>query len=72
MNKDEKRISYIIFKNKILESSEQSYENFFVEVMCKYNSNFQPVKPQGRIGDKRTMVLIKKREHIIKYMHLRI
>jgi hypothetical protein len=53
MNKDEKRISYIIFKNKILENSEQSYENFFIEVMCKYNSNFQPVKPQGRIGDKK-------------------
>ena len=53
MNQQEKRIAYLIFKNRILESDGQAYEDFFVEVMTKLNPNFEPIKPQGQIGDKK-------------------
>jgi hypothetical protein len=53
MNQLEKRIAYLIFKNRILESDGQAYEDFFVEVMTKHNPNFEPIKPQGQIGDKK-------------------
>jgi len=53
MNKSELYISRLLFKNKILESDKQSYEDLFVKVMENSNSNFQPVKPQGSFGDRK-------------------
>lgn len=53
MTKEEKYVAHLRFKCKILEISEQVYEDFFVEIMGKHNPNFQPVNPQGAIGDKK-------------------
>ena len=53
MNKSELYISRLLFKNKVLESDKQSYEDLFVKVMENSNSNFQPVKPQGSFGDRK-------------------
>ncbi len=53
MNQQEKRIAHLIFINRILVSDGQTYEDFFVEVMTKHNPNFEPIKPQGRMGDKK-------------------
>lgn len=44
-------IEKIIFCNRILQYTGQQYEDFFVSVMTKANSNFQPVKAYGNIGD---------------------
>lgn len=53
MTSQEKYIARIMLKNKILESDKQAYEDLFTRIMQNYNSNFQPVKPQGRIGDRK-------------------
>jgi hypothetical protein len=53
MTSQEKYIARIMLKNKILQSDKQAYEDLFVRVMQNSNSQFQPVKPQGRIGDKK-------------------
>jgi hypothetical protein len=53
MNREEKQIARIIFRNKILSSDKQAYEDLFTEVMQATDPNFQPVKPQGKEGDKK-------------------
>ena len=41
------------FKQRILEYKGQAFEDFFVKIMGKYNSNFQAVKAYGNIGDRK-------------------
>lgn len=53
MNKSELYISRLQFKTLVYQSDGQSYEDLFVKVMTNSNPNFQPVKPQGRLGDKK-------------------
>lgn len=53
MNKDERSLARIMFKNKVLSSSGQAYEDLFCAVMSKAYSDFVPVKPQGRFGDRK-------------------
>lgn len=53
MNRDEKQISRIIFKTKIYENDGQKFEDFFVKILKKSNSSFQPVKAHGNIGDRK-------------------
>ncbi|WP_163322361.1 ABC-three component system protein [Draconibacterium mangrovi] len=53
MTRDEKHIARLLFKNKVYESDKQSYEDFFIRVMQNYNANFEPVKPQGKYGDRK-------------------
>lgn len=53
MNRDEKYIARIIFKNKIYENDGQKYEDFFAKVLKKSNRDFQPVKAYGNIGDRK-------------------
>lgn len=53
MNRDEKQISRIIFKNKIYENNGQNFEDFFVKILKKSNPSFQAVKAYGRIGDRK-------------------
>lgn len=53
MSKAEQYIAKVIFRNRIFEYSGQQFEDFFVSVMTKSNSNFQPVKAYGNIGDRK-------------------
>lgn len=41
----------VMFKNRILESNGQRYQDLFVDVMTRRDVGFIPVKPQGRRGD---------------------
>jgi hypothetical protein len=51
MTRNEKYIARIVFKLKIYQSDGQTFEDLFVKVMGKSNSNFKPVKAHGKIGD---------------------
>ncbi len=53
MNSDKLYIARIQFKNRILSSYGQTFEDFFIRVMQAFDSEFRPVKPQGREGDKK-------------------
>lgn len=53
MTSNEKVIANYIFKNRVLTSEGQKYEDFFGEIMEKYNSDFKLVKAHGNIGDKK-------------------
>lgn len=53
MNNAEQYIAKIIFRNRILDYKGQKFEDFFVSIMTKSNSDFQPVKAHGNIGDKK-------------------
>lgn len=53
LNRAEQYIAKIIFRNRIYEYTGQQFEDFFVAVMTKNNSNFQPVKAYGNIGDRK-------------------
>ncbi|MFC5471584.1 tetratricopeptide repeat protein [Cohnella suwonensis] len=46
-------IQRILFKNKILASNGQAFEDLFCKVMMYFNKNFRPVKPQGAVGDRK-------------------
>ena len=43
----------ILFKNKALSSDGQAYEDLFIRTMEEISTSFQPVKPQGSLGDKK-------------------
>ena len=43
----------ILFKNKALSSDGQAYEDLFIRTMEEISTSFQPVKPQGPLGDKK-------------------
>jgi len=51
MNSSERYIARTMFKLKVYESDGQAFEDLFIRIMSKYNRNFRPVKPYGRIGD---------------------
>lgn len=53
MNQEEQYIAKIIFKNRIFQYKGQQFEDFFVSVMTKANSQFQAVKAYGNIGDRK-------------------
>jgi len=53
MTREQKYIARILFKNKILSSDKQAFEDLFTMVMQSFDRNFQPVKPHGREGDKK-------------------
>lgn len=53
ISKQEQYISKIIFRNKIYYYEGQQFEDFFVEIMRNFNSNFKPVKAHGIYGDKK-------------------
>lgn len=46
-------IARIQFKNRVLSSHGQVFEDLFVRVMKASDSGFRPVKPQGKEGDKK-------------------
>lgn len=53
MNTQEKVISRLMFKNKVLSADGQQFENLFVAVMGYARPDFRPIKPQGKIGDRK-------------------
>lgn len=53
MNRDEFYLARVLIKLKILSKDQQSYEDLFTRIMQNNNLDFQPVKPQGRYGDKK-------------------
>ena len=59
MTSEERYIARIIFKNRILESNGQKFEDLFVDIMTKSNIEFQAVKAYGKIGDKKNDGFIK-------------
>ncbi|QHV97300.1 ABC-three component system protein [Spirosoma endbachense] len=53
MTTDELYLVRSLFKQEIYTRHGQSYEDFFVNIMRAYNSNFESVRPQGRYGDRK-------------------
>lgn len=53
LEKEKEYYAKILFKNKIFTFEGQKFQDFFIKLMHQHNSDFQPVKPQGRIGDKK-------------------
>ncbi|MEZ5148007.1 MAG: hypothetical protein R2759_13340 [Bacteroidales bacterium] len=64
-----KYIARIQFKNRLLNSHGQAFEDLFIRVMQAFDSDFRPVKPQGREGDKKNDGFNKKQGNIIRYTH---
>ena len=48
---EQEHYARVMFKNRILESNGQRYEDLFVAVVSRRDSRFRPVKPQGPRGD---------------------
>jgi hypothetical protein len=53
MTQEEKHIARTKFQNKLLSSDKQAFEDLFTKVMQLNDKNFQPVRPQGKEGDKK-------------------
>lgn len=53
MNNEEKTIARMLFRNRILESNGQSFEDLFVRIMSYMSDEFQSIKPWGNIGDRK-------------------
>lgn len=53
MTREQQYLAHLMFKNKVFESDGNAFECFFTKVMSCHNANFQQVKPQGRIGDRK-------------------
>lgn len=51
------------FKNRLYELNGQSFEDFFVRILMKYDSDFQAVKAYGKIGDRKNDGFNKKTGH---------
>lgn len=61
MNRDEKALARVLFKNKIYESDGQKFEDIFTAIMNYTEPGFQSIKPWGNIGDKKNDGYIKKK-----------
>ena len=53
MRTEDKFIAKVLFKVKVLQFKGQAFEDFFVSVMTKANTDFQAVKAYGNIGDRK-------------------
>lgn len=51
MNREERYLVRILFKNKIMSSDGQAFENLFTQIMTERHVDFRAVKPQGQLGD---------------------
>lgn len=50
---NDRYIIRIMFKNKVLSSDGQLFENLFTSIMIKNDNGFEQVKPYGNIGDRK-------------------
>lgn len=53
MNQAERYMAKVIFQNRVYKYTGQQFQDFFVAIMTKADSGFQPVKAHGRIGDRK-------------------
>lgn len=53
MTRDQAYLAHILFRNRVLESNGNAYEALFTQIMDLANPDFQQVKPQGSIGDRK-------------------
>lgn len=53
MNRDERYIARLQFQNELLKSDGHKFQDLFVKIMQKSNSDFSPVKPHGNVGDRK-------------------
>lgn len=53
MNLQEKVIAHIMFKLKIYQKEGFEFQNFFTEIMNKYDNEFRTIKTQGNLGDRK-------------------
>jgi hypothetical protein len=61
MDVNERALARILFKNKILESDGQRFEDLFTSIMNYYERDFIQIKPWGNIGDRKNDGYIKSR-----------
>ncbi len=59
MTTDEKYILRTLFQNKIYKADGQAFEDIFTEIMNYAESDFQPIKPWGNVGDRKNDGYIK-------------
>lgn len=59
MTTQEKALARIIFKNKVHEADGQKFEDIFSAIMRYIESDFQPIRPWGNIGDRKNDGYIK-------------
>ena len=59
MNAEEKTLARKLFKLKVHEANGQAFEDMFVAIMTYAESDFQPIKPWGNIGDRKNDGYIK-------------
>ena len=53
METQEKQLAGMMFKLEIYKRKGSAFQDFFVGIMTKYDTDFIPVKPQGSIGDRK-------------------
>ncbi|MEI6516587.1 MAG: hypothetical protein WCO77_11460 [bacterium] len=53
MDAAEREIAEMKFELKVHKSNGQAYEDFFVDIMTRRYPAFKPIKPQGKLGDKK-------------------
>lgn len=53
MSPAEKALARILFQREIYRRDGQAFEDFFSRIMEYHNSNFNQIKPQGPIGDRK-------------------
>ncbi|MFZ2025772.1 MAG: ABC-three component system protein [Microgenomates group bacterium] len=53
MDKEKLHIARLIFENRIYQYDGSTFETFFTNVMCLVDSGFEPVKPHGKVGDRK-------------------
>lgn len=53
MTLQEKIIAQMLFKLKVYKKNAYEFQNFFTQIMSKYDKEFQTIKPQGKIGDRK-------------------
>lgn len=53
LNREEKYILRILFKNKIHEANGQAFEDIFTSIMNYFEPDFKQIKPWGNIGDRK-------------------
>jgi hypothetical protein len=59
LNREEKAFARTIFKIKVLSANGQAYEDLFCEVLSNAYPDFLPIKPKGKVGDRKNDGYIK-------------
>ncbi|QUF84846.1 hypothetical protein KDJ93_08095 [Clostridium butyricum] len=71
MDRDERYLIRIMFKNRIFYSDAQAFEDLFTKIMRYGYPEFRAVKPQGAFGDKKMMDILLILVFSIRFMVLK-